>query len=437
MSLRGILLLLFFIPSIPLAFLRPFYGVILWTIVAFTSPQWYTWGAATLIPWAVLIAVATIGGFCVYMGKNWGRMFSRESGIIAILWVWFGITTIVSVNNPLFAHHAEDTWAHINLVSKIFLMVFITIGIVDSFARLRTLVITIASCFGIFVVKSLPWLLHTGGSDRIYGPERSMIADNNDFGLALNMTLPMFLFLAQSESKPWMKRLWTALFVMTIPCIFFTYSRGALVGLVVVLGFMILRIKQRLLLVPVAVLGFAGATLFAPQTWKDRMNPSADNMLDKSAQGRINAWKFSIRLIEDYPITGGGFGTFTAPLFLLYAPDPLDAHGAHSVYFGILGEHGIPGLLLFLSLIAASFHSIHQVVKWARLQGDEVAICYANMFRFSLVGFLTSGLFLGRAYFDYFYTIIACIVILKKVCLESWSAPQTQDGYATPEEQIA
>jgi hypothetical protein len=40
------------------------------------------------------------------------------------------------------------------------------------------------------------------------------------------------------------------------------------------------------------------------------------------------------------------------------------------------------------------------------------------MFRFSLIGFLTSGLFLGRAYFDYFFTIFACIVILSRVARE-------------------
>jgi hypothetical protein len=54
-------------------------------------------------------------------------------------------------------------------------------------------------------------------------------------------------------------------------------------------------------------------------------------------------------------------------------------------------------------------------LKWARLNGDEMTASYANMFCFSLVGFLVSGLFLGRQYFDYLYTIIACIVVLKRV----------------------
>lgn len=427
MSIRGIILLLWFVPSIPACFMRPFYGIIFWTIVAFTSPQWYTWDAATAFPWAVAIAVPTMAGFFVYYGGNISRLASRESGIIFLLWIWFTFTTVITVNMPVFEHHAKDTWDHLVLVSKIFLMVFVTIGIVDSFDRLRTLTITIASCFGIFVFKTLPFLIQTSGSERVYGPPRSMIADNNDFGLAMNMTLPFFFFLAQTEKIPWVKRLFGVLFVLAIPTIFFTYSRGALIGLVAVMGMMLLRGRQRLVLIPVVLLGTSVAVLFAPQTWKDRMNPSKDNMLDKSAQGRINAWKFAVHLVEDYPITGGGFGTFTNKLFAIYAPDPLEVHGAHSVYFGILGEHGIPGLLLFLSLIGASLYSLHEVQRWAKFHGDEVAASYAQMYRFSLVGFLTSGLFLGRAYFDYLYTILALIVVLRRVCFERWAAAAAED----------
>jgi probable O-glycosylation ligase (exosortase A-associated) len=421
-SLRGIILLLWFIPSIPMCFFRPFYGIVVWTIIAFTSPQWYTWGAASLLPWAVLAAIPTMAGFVVYCGKNWGRFSSREGFFICLLWGWFAVTTIVALNVPLFQHHRDDTISEFSYVSKVFLMFFLTIGIVDTFSRLRTLVVVIASCFGIFILKSAPFLIRTGGSDRIYGPQMSMIADNNDFGLALNMTLPFFFFLAQTESDKRLKRLWQLLFVLTIPTILFTYSRGALLGLVVILTLMILRLKQRLVLIPVAIAAVVVMSYVAPETWKQRMNPSSDNVMDKSAQGRINAWKFAINLIGDYPITGGGFGTFTRPLFLLYAPDPADFHGPHSVYFSLLGEHGIVGLLLFLTLIASCFYSLYVIIKWAKFHGDEVALSFAHMFRFSLVGFLTSGFFLGRAYFDYLYTIIACIVVLQKVCFDTWRA---------------
>ena len=146
-------------------------------------------------------------------------------------------------------------WTEWRYVSKVFLMTATTIGVVDSFARLRTLIIVIAASFGFFVVKALPWLIVTGGASRVYGPERSMIGDNNDFGLALNMTLPIMFFLAQSETRVWVKRTFWGLSLATIPVIFFTYSRGALVGLIAVGGLMLFRLKQRAVLIPVLAWG--------------------------------------------------------------------------------------------------------------------------------------------------------------------------------------
>ena len=42
------------------------------------------------------------------------------------------------------------------------------------------------------------------------------------------------------------------------------------------------------------------------------------------------------------------------------------------------------------------------------------------MFRLSLIGFLTSGLFLGRAYFDLYFAIVVCIIALKWLCRQDW-----------------
>lgn len=140
-------------------------------------------------------------------------------------------------------------------------------------------------------------------------------------------------------------------------------------------------------------------------------------VLDGSAESRLNAWTYCWRLASDYPITGGGFETFTPELFDIYAPNVRDVHGPHSIYFGVLAEHGFVGLFLYLSLIASCFRTASRIVKQARRAGDQSIVYYANMFRFSLVGFLASGAFLGRAYFDYFFTIVACIAALERIYL--------------------
>lgn len=419
-SSRDILVLASLAAALPFCFFRPYYGILIWTIFAFVNPHRYAWGAARTFPVAETVAIATLAGL-VFFVRNWRPFFSKGVGLLILLWVWFTVTTIVATDTPIFMHHAQETWMQWEKVSKILLMTLVLIGLVDDWKHFRIYVLTLAGSFGILVLKLLPFMILTGGSQRIYGPDGSMIADNNDLGLALNMTLPIFFFLSRTEDDRRMKWLMRFLFLATTAAIIFTYSRGALVGLVVIGLLMFLRLKHRILLLPVIILVLVFGSLFTTQEWRDRMYGFTHGEIDSSALGRINAWRFAAHLAEDYPITGGGFDTFTPELFQRYAPDPKDVHAAHSVYFGLLGEQGFVGLFLFLLLVVACFIRLQRIIWSARRWGDETAADYASMFQFSLIGFLASGAFLGRAYFDYFYSVVACSVILWRLCESEWT----------------
>lgn len=422
MPVRGVLMLAFFVASLPVCLFRPFYGILLFSVVSYLNPQasLMYWSGAAAFPWALAVAIPTICGLLFSCSPFPQRLASREVALIVILWVWFTITTVISTHTPVFFHHSQDTLDRWQFVSKILLMTLVTIGIVDSFARLRVWVMVMSGCFGLIVVRSLPGIIMTGGGARIYGPDLSMVADNNDLGLALDMTLPLFFFLAQSEPTRAMRRLFGALFAVTIPAIFCTYSRGALIGLTVILVLMFVQLKRKFVLVPIFVLAAGGALLFAPEAWKERMNPSQG--LDSSARERLNAWTFSWDLVKDYPVFGGGFSTFTPELFAKYAPVAEDVKGPHSVYFGVLAEHGFPGLALYLTLAASCLVKLLRLVKYARIYGDETVAAYVHMFEFSIIAFLVSGCFLGRAYFDYFFAMVACVVILDQLARKSWAS---------------
>jgi probable O-glycosylation ligase (exosortase A-associated) len=427
MPIRGVLLFAFFIVSLPACFVWPFYGVVLWTIIAFLNPQsaLFYWSAAVSFPWALAVAIPTLVGFVLFTRGWTRRLASREFFFILVLWAWFTVTSFLSSSNPLFEHHAKETWYRWGFVSKVLLMTILTMAIVDSFSRLRTLVLVIAGCFGYFVLKAVPFIVLTGGAFRIYGPEFSMIADNNDFGLALNMTLPLFFLLARTEEKRWVRWLFGYLFVAAIPAIFFTYSRGALVGLLAVGGVMLLQLRQRVILISVIAVGVLIVMLFAPPTWKNRMDPTRPGAMDASARERLNAWAFARNLAAEFPIEGGGFSTFTPQLFSRYAPQGNDFHGSHSVYFQVLGEHGYVGLVAYLALVISCLASLRKTMRVGKDLEDEKIVQYAQMLQLSIIGFLASGMFLGRAYFDYFYSVVACVVILKRISTDRWQSGST------------
>jgi len=420
-SIRDLFILIAILVSIPICLLRPTYGVVAWAVMAFANPQSMGWGFVQHIQPALLIAVPTLVGF-LFFGRNWGALKNREVVLLFILWIWFTLTTLNSDSDPAFMEKAASAWYRWQMISKILLMVIVTIATLNTWNRLRLLVLGVAGSFAYLVLKNLPIMIISDGASRVYGPDFSMIADNNDFGLALNMVLPIFFFLARTESRPRTRKLMFFLFVATIPTIFFTYSRGALVGLVVVAGMMLLQLKQSWRLLPVLLAGLAFAVYFAPENWRDRMTlTESDKLLDKSALSRINAWTYSWRLACDYPLMGGGFDAFTPSLFAKYAPDPTDVHAAHSIYFGLMAEHGFVGLLLYLTLVASCLLSLRRISKRARAMNTPNIEEYAKMLSLSLIGFLTCGAFLGRAYFDLFFTIVACVAVLSYVSRQEWA----------------
>ncbi len=421
MPIRDIIISTLLFASIPPCFFSPFWGISMWIVVGMLNPHEFMWKMAFEFPWALLVALPTLIGFAIFTRK-WTRLASSQTVLIVVLWLWFTFTTIHNSSMPEFSGFAADTWRRWGLVSKVMLMAVMMTAIVDSWARFRTLILVVCGSIGLLVVKALPFMLLTSGEFRVYGPRGSMLADNNDFGLALNMTLPMFFFMARVDPKPRIRKVMTFLFFATIPSIFFTYSRGALIGFAVILTYMILKLRQRFVLIPVLVLAAAFGFLLTPERWQHRMDFARSGaLIDESALSRINAWTYCWRLAHDYPLMGGGFEAFTPELFQRYAPNPADVHGPHSIYFGVLAEHGFVGLALYLLLLGSCFVDLAKVRRFARREGDERIRGYANMIEICLLAFLIVGTFLGRAYFDYYFTLVACTAMLKRLCREEGS----------------
>jgi probable O-glycosylation ligase (exosortase A-associated) len=157
----------------------------------------------------------------------------------------------------------------------------------------------------------------------------------------------------------------------------------------------------------------------APKQWIERMQTlKTAQKTDASAQERFNSWNFAAHLAYEFPILGGGFKTFTEPLYQRYGlslkTDEGTQYGPHSIYFQMLAEHGFPGLFLFLALICSCIWSALKVKRiFRRVDPDHWLVMYANMIVGSLVAYAASGAFLGFAYFHLFYQIVATTIILK------------------------
>jgi probable O-glycosylation ligase (exosortase A-associated) len=166
-----------------------------------------------------------------------------------------------------------------------------------------------------------------------------------------------------------------------------------------------------------------------PGSWWNRMSTIRDYRTDLSAMDRINAWGFAINLVRDRPLLGGGFRTFTADLFEVYAPEPEHFVDAHSIYFEVLGEQGLPGLIFYVVLGILSWRACSFVIRSKSEDEQEGWLAeLARMAQVSLAAYASAGAFLGLAYFDLYYNILAIIILMKVFAVDSMESPSIDEA---------
>ncbi len=115
-------------------------------------------------------------------------------------------------------------------------------------------------------------------------------------------------------------------------------------------------------------------------------------------------------------------------MFERYAPDPEDFHDAHSIYFEVLGEQGFVGLALFLTLGWLAFRQGNRIRKLCRDRHElQWAFDLASMVQVCLVGYAVAGAFVGLAYFDLYYHLLAMLVITQVMVNRTLKSPSQED----------
>jgi putative inorganic carbon (HCO3(-)) transporter len=410
--MRDVLVLGIILGSIPICFISPFFGAMMWVWVAYFNPHRFTFGLAYSFPVSTVIAIPTLLGIMFFRKVNRG-IFVRETVMLLVFWVWMLITYVNATQVPLFADHIEDAQFQLIRVSKVLLMTFVLILVVTSKKRLETLFLVTAFSFGALALKGTLFGITTSGNFRIWGPPDSFVYDNNDLGLALNMTIPLMFYLAREVQSPRLRKLLWVSFYCSILAVILSYSRGALLGLVVVLGAIAIKSNRKLLAGAFLAVFAVLLITFAPAAWMDRMGNFAHGELDQSAEGRLHAWQFALTFASQYPVMGGGFETFTPQLEARFTPQ-FSFAGPHSIYFQTLGEQGFVGLGIFLFLLGGTFFGLRRMRRRVRGQPGFTWIDnYSNALEVCLLAYIVSGAFLPRAYFDLWFQLVAAAALLK------------------------
>ena len=399
--MRSILVTLLIFGSLPLIVVKPHVGVLVWSWIGYMNPHRLTWGFAYDFSFAMVVGLVTIAAW----------LFSREPKtlpwhplvlLLAAFAAWVSFTTLFAA----YPDHAQWKW---DRTIKILLFNgFVTLGLITTRQRLDALIWVIVLSLGFFALKGAVFTVLTGGVYRLQGPAGSFIADNNSFGMALLMTVPLVRYLQLTAQSHRMRLGLLALLVCFLVAVLGTYSRGAMVGLAVTALALLVKSRHRMRLALVAGLALAAAVQFMPEHWHARIASIFAYEEDASAQARIDSWRYALEVAREHPVVGGGFEVFRGN----QAATPAGYRSAHSIYFEILGEHGWVGLGLFLALGFGAYRTARSVIR--RASDDQElswAADLASMVQVSIAAYAIAGLFLNLATFDLYYHLIAIVVI--------------------------
>jgi probable O-glycosylation ligase (exosortase A-associated) len=280
--------------------------------------------------------------------------------------------------------------------------------------------------------------------DKLSSPERTgafaapyFMGDGNDFAWSMVILLPIILNLAFGKRGVLTRLLSVCGIVACLVAVVGSGSRGAALGLAAaLLYYWIVMSRHKALGAAAIVVLLVGTLVLAPPEYFERLETIGSYQQDSSAQGRLQVWGAAIRMAVEHPL-GVGAGNFSSAYGRYYIPPASEnalAWGsqrwlaAHSIYFKMLGEYGILGLLLLLSVIHANLRDNSASRGWLAAGRDQASFSpiWPALLNMSIVGYAVCGAFLGGISYPHLF-VLSALTVSAKQASETQSAPPSSD----------
>lgn len=267
--------------------------------------------------------------------------------------------------------------------------------------------------------------MFTDPETRHYIAAGTFLGDGNDFALSVNLCIPFCLFMMFEAEKKTHKLAAIGALLLLVLCVVSTQSRGGTLALGFVGFYYWLKSKKKAVTGSIVALGVVAVLAFAPPAYFDRMNSISSYETDGSAQGRISAWKAGMGMALSNPVLGVGAGNFPANYTRFAPPGPEGPETrwktAHSIYFLILGELGLPGLGLLVGFIVVNLRENGKLLRRMReAAGRETTearllACLSA----SILAYAIAGAFLSATYYPHMFVLAGLEVSSRRLARES------------------
>jgi O-antigen ligase len=246
--------------------------------------------------------------------------------------------------------------------------------------------------------------------------------DANDFATLAVTTIPCGLYFLHA-ARGGVARLLAAVTLTVLTVAFVRAgSRGGFIALIVAAVFMLVRyptIPPRWRLTGAALVALVLLGTATDQYWTQMGTILSDTDYNLTEEnGRLQIWRRGVGYMFQYPIFGIGpdnFGVAEGTLSPLAVRQQFGIgvrwNAPHNTFVQVGAELGIPGLALFVAMIASAFVALRRSAARGTPGGAQLTPALTA----SLLSFVVGSFFLSLAYSDMLYMLVAFTAGLQKV----------------------
>jgi probable O-glycosylation ligase (exosortase A-associated) len=340
----------------------PYAGVALYYLFAILRPQylweWQLLNMPVRLPWSFIVASAAIGGYLLWSAGilSYGRResslmryrpkFTVAHWLMMLFAFWVTMSHLCAKNPDL-----GEIWYGEYL--KIFGMYYLASRVVRTPTQIWGLYMMIIIAIGYISIEMNHIYLSTG--KLILAKKGFAGLDNNGAALMLCLGVPLCYF-AWEFTERWYKWLFLIIIPVIMHAVLSTYSRGAMVSMAMAAPVLMVFSQKKKFLICVYLAIGAMLPIMAGKEIQDRFFSVEQREMDDSYRSRLLSWGIAIDIAMEYPIFGVGVRNSNAEMF--HRGADMEGRTIHSQYFQIAADSGICAVLVYVSMIVATFWCI-------------------------------------------------------------------------------
>lgn len=411
-------LLSMFIMFVALGFLSPFVWSLGYVWVDVLLPHRLSYSLLSSVPVAFIMGAGAVVSYLVQDRRDPPRLTAVHV-LVGVLAIWITLTSTWAVS-PAQAWYKWDSSFKTLIFAAFMPFVFRTRVQIEAYLLVLAMAAT---------AHLLPWGFKTaltgGGYQMSLGllnSNATMLSESSAVAAITVMFVPLLVW-ARTHSLiiPVQKArtvVTSGLIVLYLIANIGTFARTGLIGLALLGGGMLLRTRRKLLYLVIAG-ALGGVLVFATSDrWLARVSTISDYQQESSAYTRILIWKWTLNFVASNPL-GGGFNAYVVNV-IVGPPGPNGeptvqfGRAFHNIFFAALGEHGIPGFLLYVTILLMCLVNMQRLIRRCRDKPDLTwAADLARATQLSLVILMACGNFVDISFSFIIWNLVSLAICLQ------------------------